>query len=154
MYSQTHNTTVRHVANTFLHLSFQEHIYITPLQLQLMLYKTYQAYLKLTNRVLFTEPFVACEQGPVLMDIYYATTYETKHNLPISHYFATLGPNIELLQLKPFQRLSCCMMEIWNDCKSANPIFLLQELTNNQSPWAMTRNQNLRFIDPNLIKNS
>lgn len=154
MYSQNNNITVRHVANTFLHLSFQEHIYITPLQLQLMIYKTYQVYLKLTNRVLFTEPFVACEQGPVLMDIYYATTYETKHNLPIPNYFATFGPDIELLQLKPFQRLSCYIMEIWNDCKSANPMMLLQELTSDQSPWAITRNQNLRFIDPNLIKNS
>ena len=97
--------TALYIANNILDIAFKNHVKITPIKLQRLLYLVYNGYLKQTGSTLFNEPFVTFAYGPVCESVYYKfkcfgakpitryatdahggiTMVDTKHNSVLRH---------------------------------------------------------------------
>lgn len=137
------------VANNLLKRGQAEHIDITPLKLQKLVYFLYKDYLKRTGEPLFTERFETWKKGPVAPSIY--AEFSSYGKLPIRT-FATdsRGKCFIVTEDGIFKE---CIDRIWRVYGNYSGR-TLSELTHTEgSAWSKAKAQEQRYLNIEDIKN-
>ena len=99
------------VANTFIFLALQEHIDISPIQLQKLTYFLYKEYLQRTNEKLFNEPSENGKYGPFLPSLHYK--FSSFGDKPVIQFYRTATGHAEIIDLNLKNILSDSVKKIW-----------------------------------------
>lgn len=103
------------VANTFIILGYNDHIPITPMKLQKLVYLLYKRYLQLTDCKLFEEPFSKWQYGPVIPSIYYE--FKGFKANPITKFARNANNCVEMIDLSKPSSIQNAVFYVWNKYK-------------------------------------
>jgi len=110
------------VANTFIMLGYKEHIPITPMKLQKLVYLLYKHYLKETNVKLFDEPFSKWKYGPVLQSLYYE--FQSFKASPITKFARDANNGVEMIDMSRPSQAQSAVSYVWSIYKNYSALSL------------------------------
>ena len=121
------------VANNFIVLSKDEHIEVTPMKLQKLLYFLYRDYYQAYKSPLFAERFEVWKYGPVLSEVYNAfSKYRAE---PITDFCASKAGKSLMVNLEKCPEFRDSLLRVWNRYKNYNGIELSQITHKEGSAW-------------------
>lgn len=97
-------------ANAILKIAFENHVRLTPMHLQRLLYLMYNGYIRQTGKPLFDEPFYVYAYGPVAMSVH--SKFKCLKSKPIRTYATDAKGGIEILDVSSNKVLRHVMADI------------------------------------------
>ncbi len=138
------------VANTILQRGFDEHVEITPLKLQKLLYFVYRDYLKHTDQHLYAERFEAWPYGPVLRSVY--DEFHPFHGNPITKFARNADGTVSVLGSGDTDDVCHSISRVWEKYKNY-PGVVLSQLTHLEgTAWDYAWQNHEQFLDDAKIK--
>lgn len=139
------------VANTILMLAFQEHIEISNLKLQKLVYFVYRDYLQATKDPLFSERFETWKHGPVLPSIY--QEFSSFGSKPITRFATDASGNAYIIDMKQDSAFKAVVLNVWKQYRETKA-WDLRDLTHSPgSAWDKAFHKKSRFLSDDDIQN-
>ena len=139
------------VANTILMLAFDEHISVTPMKLQKLMYFVYKKYLQDTGEKLFSEPFEAWKYGPVLPSVYYEfSSYQASS---IRKFARTANGDVEVIDLEYDSPVTDAIIQTWAKFKNYTGIELSKLTHKENTAWREAIDSECQTLEDEDIKN-
>lgn len=126
------------VCNTILRRGFNEHIDITPMKLQKLVYLTCSEYAKLTDRALIDEDFAVWQYGPVLPSVYHE--FKSYGAAPIRQYAKDAEGRAQAINEDSMPSLKKAIEAIWSRYKNFSGAELSRITHQNGSGWSHAYN--------------
>lgn len=116
---------VQAACNTILCKAFSEHIPVSPMKLQKLLYFSYRQYLRNTNGLpLFSEQFEAWPYGPVLRSVY--DEFKSFHGDPITMFAKNANGSVSVISCQNAPEACRAIDSTWELYKNKSGIELSQ----------------------------
>lgn len=139
------------VSNSILSRAFPEHIDITPMKLQKMIYFIYRDYLKRSKIALFNERFEVWKYGPVIPSVY--AEFKNYGSNAIKNYATENdGRTILIVDEDSSIIFKNVMDNIWRNCKSLDGIYLSSLTHQKGTAWRKAfEKHNLYLSDEDIM---
>lgn len=145
---KTKMVSALNIGNNVLTRAFKEHIDITPMKLQKLIYFIYKQYYKDTHCSLFSERFEVWKYGPVVRSVY-DEFREYKSNAIMNYYIDK--DNTVLVGNEENQAFKNAIDTVWKKYKLYDGM-VLSELTHRQgTAWREALDSRQCFLDDKYI---
>lgn len=137
------------VANSILHRAFTEHIDITPMKLQKLLFFTTCLYQRDTGCRLLTESFQPWRYGPVCQSVY--DEFRGFGGNPITRYAQDAIGRVYVADEDSSPALRHALDLIWNGMKHLSAVTLSRQTHAQNGAWAQAIADGSRFISGTVM---
>jgi len=138
------------VCNNILQRALEEHIDVTPMKLQKLLYFVSCEYIKKTNTPLFREEFEVWKYGPVLPSVY--SVFSSYGKEPILSYAKDAKGISYIVDEDEAPALKASIETIWQTFKNWNAVALSQITHREGSAWSYFYDRYENTIKSEMMK--
>lgn len=139
------------LSNNILIRAKQEHIKVTPMKLQKLLYYVCVKYAKETGDLLISEPFEVWPYGPVVPSVY--SEFKPYGSSPIKRYAKNAAGEAMIVNEDLNLDLADCINYVWNRLKGFNGIELGKRTHLRGSGWYAAYQRDDEIITLEDMKN-
>lgn len=132
------------VANNILQRAFRDHIDVSPMKLQKILFFVTCIYQRTTGKQLLTESFQPWKYGPVVRSVY--DEFRLFHGDPITRYAQDAKGSAFVIDESAVPGLAKAMDSVWDETKGMSAVYLSRVTHRPNSAWWKAWQNKARFV--------
>jgi len=142
--------SVQAISNTFLIKSFTEpeHVPITPMKLQKLIYFTYRDYLQETSKKAFNDTIQTWKYGPVVQSVY--DEFKSYGANAITRFARDAKGKVYVVGDQP---LNDCITRVWNKYKCCSGIDLSKMTHMDGTAWSKAFERQSPYLEDDDVRN-